>query len=928
MAGEPPSGNADADRASRIDHVLEGVIAERLSGSKLTDDEVISAHEDLMPELGQELAALSAVERARARAADAVTVDSAGSTSGVEAGPLSAGATDSFPNYTVTHEIHRGGQGVVYQAIHNVTKRKVAIKVMREGPFAGPHDRARFDREVQILAKLNHPHIVAIHDSGVAAGCHYFVMDYISGEPLDAFLADRTRPINDVLRIFTKICDAVNAAHLRGVIHRDLKPSNIRLDENGEPQILDFGLAKMATGNLIEGSQPAAISITGQFIGSLPWASPEQAEGVPEKIDVRTDVYSLGVVLYQALTGRFPYDVVGNMRDVLENILKREPAKPSTVRRQINDEIETIVLKCLSKERGRRYQSAGELGRDIDRYLSGEPIEAKRASGWYVFKKMARRYRVSMAVIVTFVVLITAAAVSLSIMYRRQGRLLAAVGAAKDAADAARADAEVAQAEAEGEAEVKRIEALKAKRVVKLLTDMLTFVDPDRAQGRDVTVREVLDVAATEAETGLADEPEVLAYVLDTIGVMYLRLGLHQPSETALRSALETRRARVPADPVDVAESLNNLGALLYANGHYAEAEGVLRAALDSRTRLLGVDDVDTAETQVSLGATLYARGKYAEAATLASAALATQRKHLGAQDVGTTEALGVLGAIAKRNRDQLDQAQAYFRQEADIRIARFGRRHTTVATALNNLASVLADKGDVAEAERVYREVLEIKRDLYGDDHPKVAVTLSNLVGLLRDKGDLDGAEPYARQVLAIRRRTLGSSHPDLALALRKYGLLQRDRGALDDAERAFTEALAIERQRSSVAGKKGVASTLVLLGTVLIKKGDAAGAVPMLRECLTIRRDVLEAGDWKIASTESALGEALVMLGRFDEAEPLLIESYPIIREARGDRPPTPDALKRIVRLYDAWGKPDKAAEYRALLEALTAPAAKPED
>src|SRR4029079_10079841 len=263
-------------------------------------------------------------------------------------------------------EIHRGGQGVVYQAIQKNTKRKVAIKVMREGPFAGAKDKVRFEREVQILGSLNHPHIVAIHDSGLAAGNFYFVMDYISGQPLDLYMSSGKRSIDETLRLFIKIGQAVTAAHLRGIIHRDLKPRNIRIDQNGEPHILDFGLAEIATAEVMGESRPQVMTIPGQFVGSLPWASPEQAEGTPDKIDVRTDVYSLGVVLYEMLTGKFPYEVVGNMRDVLDNILRAEPARPSTVRRQINDEVETIVLKCLAKDRDRRYQSARELARDID----------------------------------------------------------------------------------------------------------------------------------------------------------------------------------------------------------------------------------------------------------------------------------------------------------------------------------------------------------------------------------------------------------------------------------------------------------------------------------------------------------------------------------------------------------------------------------
>lgn len=321
--------------------------------------------------------------------------------------PFSQPLPDSFPGYQIIREVHRGGQGVVYQAIQKATRRKVAIKVMREGSFASARDKARFEREVRILGLLKHANIVTIHDTGMAGDSfYYYVMDYISGQPLDVYMASGERSIDDTLRLFGKICAAVNEAHLRGVIHRDLKPSNIRIDANGEPHVLDFGLAKVATGEFTEESRPQVMTITGQFVGSLPWASPEQATGNPDRIDVRTDVYSLGVILYQMLTSRFPYQVAGNMRDVLNNIVTAEPAKPSTIRRRINDEVETIVLKCLRKDPERRYQTAGELARDIRRYLAGEPIEAKHDSSLYVLRKTLRRHKGPVGVATVFFVLV------------------------------------------------------------------------------------------------------------------------------------------------------------------------------------------------------------------------------------------------------------------------------------------------------------------------------------------------------------------------------------------------------------------------------------------------------------------------------------------------------------------------------------------
>jgi len=329
----------------------------------------------------------------------------------------------SIPGYVILQEIHSGGQGAVFQAIQKSTKRRVAIKVMHEGPFASAQDRSRFEREVEILGQLNHPNIVGIHDSGTAAGSFYYVMDYISGQPLDAYVTAAHPSIAALLELFVKVCDAVNAAHLRGIIHRDLKPGNIRVDSEGEPHVLDFGLAKIATGHVTEGVQPHVMTMTGQFFGSLPWASPEQAEGSPSKIDVRSDVYSLGVVLYQLLTSQFPYEVVGAIRDIMSNILQAEPSRPSTIRHDIDDEVDTIVLKCLSKDRERRYQSAGEVARDIRHHLRGEPIEAKRESSWYLLRKSLRRHRLALSATLVLLFIGLAFGAVMTVMFHKQRHL-------------------------------------------------------------------------------------------------------------------------------------------------------------------------------------------------------------------------------------------------------------------------------------------------------------------------------------------------------------------------------------------------------------------------------------------------------------------------------------------------------------------------
>jgi serine/threonine protein kinase len=393
METKPQESQPAPDRLAGIERLIDDIRLARGAGKNVDDEAIAAAYPQWMPELGRELEKLRRIEAARTAVEKQADTDASKP-------PIQAAG------YSILRELSRGGQAVVYLALQLSTGRNVALKVMREGPLADERALARFKREAQALAALNHPNIVTILDTGrTRDGSRYIAMNYIAGFALDEYMKyrhkkDQSDP-SKLLRLFLKICAAVNAAHVRGIVHRDLKPGNIRIDERGEPHILDFGLARTSLDKLTRGGEP--ISITGEFLGSLPWSSPEQAEGEPEKIDPRTDVYSLGVILYQMVTGgRFPYQVVGNMRDVLNNILTVEPTPPSLAvdagaamkaresRRKlrlarshpaaVNEAIERVVLKALAKQREQRYSSAGELAKDVANYLAGLPTLAGRAS--------------------------------------------------------------------------------------------------------------------------------------------------------------------------------------------------------------------------------------------------------------------------------------------------------------------------------------------------------------------------------------------------------------------------------------------------------------------------------------------------------------------------------------------------------------------
>lgn len=403
------------------DQELEGFLDRRSANPEYTDaaSSLLSHHLEICPRcrrrsenLEQDHALLAALADAHVTASAPRPRERSKTTS-----PL---ATDATPGYEILSEIHRGGQGVVYRAVQKATKRTVALKVLLQGSFASVRQRQRFEREVDLAAGLRHPNIVTLYDSGVAPdGNLFFAMEHIEGMALDRYIRDRREGLRgddphvlkETLGLFSKLCDAVHHAHQHGIIHRDLKPSNILVDAEGEPHVLDFGLAKITDPEQI--AKASLMTLTGEFMGTLAYAAPEQTRGDPTLIDVRTDVYALGVLFYEMLTGHLPYRVAGAMADVLSAIAEAEPEPPGAWYRgnavtatvaafapiKLDHEVETIVLKTLSKDPARRYQSAEALRVDIEHYLAGEPIDAKRDSFWYVAgKKLKRRARLWTAV--------------------------------------------------------------------------------------------------------------------------------------------------------------------------------------------------------------------------------------------------------------------------------------------------------------------------------------------------------------------------------------------------------------------------------------------------------------------------------------------------------------------------------------------------
>ncbi|MCG3132381.1 MAG: Serine/threonine-protein kinase PknD [Phycisphaerae bacterium] len=807
--------------------MLEDVLRRREAGEFLADAAVFEAHPDLLPELEEELKLLRLMESAANRA---------GSSDGLTAGRMSGSRSavlkgtwrgrrrwdpsfceldpEAIPGFRIERELHRGGQGVVYRAVDVVTGRSVGIKVTRDGPFGGAHDRVRFEREVRLLERLHHPNIITVRSSGVAAGRFYFIMDYIEGLRLEEWAAGAgtgsssrssqngssvspgvrpTRPVNDVVSVFATVCEAIHAAHVRGVIHRDLKPGNILVDAGGRPYVLDFGLAK-AFG---EGSHHGngAETVTGQFVGSLPWAAPEQVVGSSSAVDTRTDVYALGVVLYQALTGRFPYEVYGPIAQVTSNIVNVVPPSPSVFRPELNEDVCTLVLRCLQKEPERRYQTAGEVARDARRYLAGDPIEARRDSTWYLIRTQLRRHRWAAAFAGTMLLFVFAFAAYAGVQARNHAILAEQEKEARIEAEAARRSAQSAQADAESAALAAaraaeeaddaalraRHETERAQAVTRLLVSALGLTDPNVSRRPDLTLVEVLDDATAQVESASWEAPGVEAEVRSVLGQAYASLGLLGEARRHLARAVEILRSSEDTAAQKLYDSLwpfyhvqtdwNDVWA------HYFgwELQALGARILTERSGELGevlqrvrVTD-DPAQLRDELAAMRETASRILAADDPAWLLVADQLYLFGYRRSYRNDP--VLGCAL------LDAALEHYRE-------RLPETHMRIVRTLGVLIPTSLDAGLAVEAEALARRTLDLLREVLPADHWYVDAHEVRLAACLVAQGRLDEAETALKANLTTLENTLGASSSYVAEAHRGLIELYEARGETGTAE------------------------------------------------------------------------------------------------------------------------------------------------
>ena len=711
----------------------------------------------------------------------------------------SAGLPDQIGHYRIIRRIGQGAMGSVFEAEQEKPKRTVALKVINAG-VASAQMLRRFELEAQVLGRLQHPGIAQIYeadtfDAGQGAQ-PFFAMELIHGRSLTEYATATNLGTRQRLELMTKICDAVHHAHQRGVIHRDLKPGNILVDESGQPKILDFGVARATDSDIQTTSLRTDI---GQLIGTIPYMSPEQAAGDPNELDTRSDVYALGVVCYELLADRLPYDLTDKMIPEAVRVIRDEDPTPlSSVNKVFRGDVETIIAKALEKEKARRYQSAAQFASDIQHYLDDEPIVARPASTWYQLRKFTRRNKpLVVGVAATFLALTGGLIGTITFALGEAEQRAIAEQREKDA-NAAKSLAQQREQEAdearEREAQAKEQAQARADEleiVTAFQQSMLSEIDAEQMgrniledlraeieaalgeQGPDqsakqavlasfdqavaranttnlaleVIDRNILARAAATIKKEFAEQPSVRASLQQTVADTYREIGLNEPATPLQEAALQTRREVLGNDHPNTLISINNMGVLLRSQGKLAEAEHYYREALEVQRRVLGDDHPNTLTSIINMGLLLRSQGKLAEAEPYLREALEGHRRVLGDD-------------------------------------------HPDTLASINNMGSLLRSQGKLTEAEPYHGEALEGNRRVLGDDHSGTLISKSNLALLLVDLGNAVEAEELAGEAVVAARETLGAEHWFYGNFLGKHGRALAALERFDDAESALLEA------------------------------------------------------------------------------------------------------------------------------------------
>ena len=905
--------------------------------------ESLLAHDEKSLPIEPQVSPDAALAYLAARAADE-------SSANTELHPVMAQPPREIGHYRIVREIGRGGMGVVYEAQQEKPRRTIALKVIRPG-ILSEQLLQRFELEAQVLGRLQHPGIAQVYEAGTAkvetAGGAavdqpFFAMEYVRGETLSEFISQRKPGTRARLELFAAICEAIQHAHQKGVVHRDLKPGNILVDEQGQPKILDFGVALTTDADV---QVTTVHTDVGQLIGTLPYMSPEQVAGDSRDIDTRSDVYALGVLCYQILTARLPYELQNKtIPEAARTIAEQDPTPLSSVNRVFRGDLEAIVLKALEKDKARRYQSASDLVADIRRYLSNEPISARPITTFYQFRKFARRNRSLVAGVLAVFLTLVIGVVGTTSQAVRVTRERNRARDAEHLAEQRRATAET--------------EAAKAEAVSGFLLRMLRAVDPSVAQGYDVALlRLLLDDAAGQIDGELAEQPEVRATIQDTIGSVYNNIGARDEAEPHLEAAYELRCHMLGADDPETLSSLGHLCELRWGQDRYDEAESLCREVIEARNRVLGEHHPDTLSARYDLAGILRERGQIDEAEVELRAVLDAMRTHLGDDAPTTIQALNGLGIIL-RERGLYEEAIEHFRTVLTAWTAQRGEHHPSTLAVLQNLSGALREHGALDEAETMQRKAMALADTVYGPDHPQTIQLAVNFVSMLIPRGQAAEAEEVARDALARSTRVNGSEHSDTLKAMSNLGIALRMQGKLDESLTYLVAAAGLSRTilgehaparlnqlnslagtyyrlgrlaeaeeiiREVVAGRaaqygEGHFETLMAmtnLGSLLMEQKKLSDAESLLSDVIERCEKAAPPGHWFRWATKCTYGQCLLRLDRYADAETVLVDAYNGFVETLGDgHPRTQETVGYLVRLYDAWGKPDQSAVWRSRL------------